>query len=37
MMSTELDPCLATCAEGDLACHLLAGVCKAQATVATLR
>jgi hypothetical protein len=35
MMSTELDQRLATCAEGDLACRILAGVRKAQATVAT--
>lgn len=36
MMYTELDPRLATCAEGDLACRLLVGGRKAQATVATL-
>ena len=37
MMSAELVPRFATYAEGDLACHLLARVRKAQAAVATLR
>jgi hypothetical protein len=35
MISTEFDLGLAACAEADIACRVLAGACKAKATVAS--